>query len=314
MFVEKPAAVVVRRCLVAVAVVAASLAASLPARAAQSSIKVIVNGDIITSYDIAQRTRILPLMGTKGGEKKATEDLIDDTLKLQAARKRGLDIPEARVDAVFASMGKDKNLSAQQLGRELGRIGINADSMKFWIKAQMTWRELVQAKVRYEGQVKTSDIMAAMLQKKGDAESITQTEYSLQQIIFVVPGGSSNNDIAQRRREAEGFRLRFPGCENSLAQAATLKGVVIHNLGRRESNELRGAQGDEIKNTEVDKTTRPFQTDKGIELIAVCAKRDFQSDSAARAEVETQLKLEQAQTLGEDYLKELRDKAIIQYR
>jgi len=310
--VEKPIAAL-GRCLIATAIVAASLAVSLPADAAQSSIKVVVNGDIITSYDIAQRTRLQPLFGRKGGEKKATEDLIDDTLKIQEARKRGLSIPDARVDAVFASMGKEKNLSADQLAQELGRVGINAGAMKFWIKVQMTWRELVQAKVRHEGQVKTEDIMTAMLEK-GDPESMTQTEYRLQQIIFVVPGGSSKNYIAQRRREAEGFRLRFPGCESSLAQAATLKGVVVHSLGRRETLELRGAQGDEIKRTEVGKTTRPFQTDKGIELVAVCSKRDFQSNSAVRAEVETQLKLEQAEQLGEDFLKEIRDKAIIQYR
>jgi peptidyl-prolyl cis-trans isomerase SurA len=210
-------------------------------------------------------------------------------------------------------MGNDKKLSPQQLTQELGRIGINADSIKRWIRAQMTWRELVQAKVRHEGQVKSQDIMSAMLEK-GDPNSITQTEYRLQQIIFVVPGGSSSNYVAQRRREAEAFRLRFPGCENSLAQATTLRDVVVRDLGRRESSELRGAQGEEIQSTEVGKAIRPFQSDKGIELIAICGKRDFQSDSAVRAEIETQLKLEQAKGLGEDYLKELRDKAIIQYR
>lgn len=292
--------------------VAFGLVASAPAHA-QTSIKVVVNGDIITSYDIAQRTRMLPLFGVKGGEKTATEDLVDDLLKFQEARRLGLKIPDRQVDAMFASMGNDKKLSPQQLTQELGRIGINADSIKRWIRAQMTWRELVQAKVRHEGQVKSQDIMSAMLEK-GDPNSMTQTEYRLQQIIFVVPGGSSSNYVAQRRREAEAFRLRFPGCENSLAQASTLRDVVVRDLGRRESSELRGAQGEEIQSTEVGKAIRPFQSDNGIELIAVCGKRDFQSDSAVRAEIETQLKLEQAKGLGEDYLKELRDKAIIQYR
>jgi peptidyl-prolyl cis-trans isomerase SurA len=298
--------------MLAALTVAFSLVPSAPARA-QSSIKVVVNGDIITSYDIAQRTRMLPLFGVKGGEKTATEDLVDDLLKFQEARRLGLKIPDRQVDAMFASMGNDKKLSPQQLTQELGRIGINADSIKRWIRAQMTWRELVQAKVRHEGQVKSQDIMSAMLEK-GDPNSITQTEYRLQQIIFVVPGGSSSNYVAQRRREAEAFRLRFPGCENSLAQATTLRDVVVRDLGRRESSELRGAQGEEIQSTEVGKAIRPFQSDKGIELIAICGKRDFQSDSAVRAEIETQLKLEQAKGLGEDYLKELRDKAIIQYR
>jgi peptidyl-prolyl cis-trans isomerase SurA len=302
----------VRYLLVAI-VAAIGLASSFPASAAQSSIKVVVNGDIVTSYDIAQRTRLLPLFGVKGGEKKATEDLIDDTLKLQEARKYRLVASDRQVDGIFASMGKERNLSEKQLAQELSRIGIEADTMKRWIKAQVTWRELVQAKVRREGQIKSADIMSAMLEK-GNPDAMTQTEYRLQQIIFVVPSGSSKNYVAQRRREAEGFRLRFPGCENSLAQAKTLKDVVVRDLGRREARQLRGAQGEEIQKTDVGKATRPFETDHGIELVAVCTKRDFQSNSAVRAEVETQLKLEQAQQLGQEYLKELRDKAIIQYR
>lgn len=289
------------------------LTASLLPAGAQSSIRVLVNGDIITSYDIGQRARLLPLFGNKGGEKAATEELIDETLKLQEARKRGLRVPDEQVDASFAGMGKDRKLSPKQLASELGRIGIAADSMKRWIKAQMIWQRLVQARVRREGQVKSSDIMAAMLEK-GGPEDITMTEYVLQQIIFVVPGGSSKDYVAQRRREAEGFRLRFPGCEGSLAQAKTLKGVVVRDFGRRDSTQLKGPQGDEIKTTELGKTTRPFQSDSGIELVAVCSKRDFKSNAAAVSEIESQLKFEQAKVLGEDYLKELRDAAVIQRR
>lgn len=310
---QQKSMIVIARCLIVAAFAIACLVAAQPSHAAQSSIKVVVNGDIITSYDIAQRARMLPLFGVKGGEKQATEDLIEDTLKFQEARRIRVRIPDQQVDAAFVSLGEDRNLSEKQLTQELAKIGINADSMKRWIKAQMTWRQLVQAKVRQEGQVKTADIMSAMLEK-GNPETMMQTEFRLQQIIFVVPRGSSKNYIAQRRREAEGFRLRFPGCENSLAQAAALKDVVVRDLGRRESVELRGNQGDEIRGTEVGKTIRPFQTDNGVELIAVCSKRDFKSDSAVRAEVETQLRLEQAKELGQDYLKELRDKAIIQYR
>lgn len=288
-------------------------AASVSTLTAQSSIRVVVNGDIITSYDIAQRARLLPLFGVKGGEKAATEDLIDETLKIQEARKLGLRIPDSRVNLAFVAMGKDRKLSETRLVQELGRMGIAAETMKRWIKAQMTWRELVQARVRREGKVKAADIMSAMLDKSGTDET-TLTEFRLQQIIFVVPGGSSANYIAQRRREAEAFRQRFPGCDNSLAQAKTLKGVVIRDLGRRDSSQLRGGQGDEIQNTALGKTTRPFQSDNGIELVAVCSKRDIQSDSAARAEVETKLQLEQAKELGQDYLKQLRDAAIIQRR
>ena len=309
--VRQESVTAVATCLLVAFVGAVALLASFPSEAA--SIKVVVNGDIITDYDIGQRTRMLPLFGIKGGQKQATEDLIDETLKFQEAERLGLKIGDSQVDGMFAAMGKEKRLSADQLARELGRIGISADAMKRWIKAQVVWRQLVEAKVRHDGQVKSKDIMAAMLEKRNQ-ESMTQTEYRLQQIIFVVPSGSSNKYIAQRRREAEGFRIRFPGCENSLAQARELKDVVVRDLGRRETSELRGPQGEEIKNTETGKTTRPFVSDKGVELVAVCGKRNFQSDSAVRAEVESELKFEQAKELGQDYLKDLREKAIIQYR
>lgn len=293
--------------------VTAGIVAAPPSMAAQSTIKVVVNGDIITSYDIAQRAKLLPLFGVKGGQKAATEELIDETVKAQEARRRGIRVSDKQVDGVFASMGSERKLSPAQLSRELGRVGIAAETMKKWIKAQMTWRQLVQARVRQEGQIKTSDIMTAMLEK-GNSEGLTETEFRLQQIIFVVPSGSSKSYVAQRRREAEGFRQRFPGCENSLAQAKTLKGVVVRDMGRRESSQLRGRQGQEIQDTEVGKTTRPRESDKGVELIAVCSKRDFQSDAAARAEIESELRSEQSKELADAYLKELRDKAIIQHR
>jgi peptidyl-prolyl cis-trans isomerase SurA len=274
---------------------------------------VIVNGEVITSYDISQRARLLPLFGEKGGEKVATDQLIDDLLKIQAAKKRNIVVADAQVDAAYANLGKERKLSPKQLTAQLGQMGIAGETMKRWIKVQMTWQQLVQAQVRQEGQVKTSDVMAAMLEK-GSPDAITVTEYTLQQIIFVVPSGSSPNVFAQRRREAEGFRQRFPGCDQSLALAKNLKGVVIRDAGRRDSTQLRGDQGDELKATAEGKTTRPFQSERGIELYAVCSKRDFQSNAAARTEVESKLRLEQAKTIGEDYLKKLREAAVIQRR
>jgi peptidyl-prolyl cis-trans isomerase SurA len=255
----------------------------------------------------------LPLFGDKGGEKAATDGLIDDVLKLQAAKKRNIVVSDTQVDAAYANLGKDRKLSPKQLTQELGRMGIAGETMKRWIKVQMTWQQLIQARVRQEGQVKSSDIMSAMLEK-GSPDAITVTEYILQQIIFVVPSGSSPSVFAQRRREAEGFRQRFPGCDQSLALAKNLKGVVVRDAGRRDTTQLRGDQGEEIKATPEGKTTRPFQSEKGIELFAVCSKRDFRSNAGARTEVENKLRLEQAKTIGEDYLKELREAAVIQRR
>ena len=66
--------------------------------------------------------------------------------------------------------------------------------------------------------------------------------------------------------------------------------------------------------TKVGETTLPLATDDGIALIAVCATHDVQSTAQVRTEVENNLYIKQAADLGKDYLKELRDRAIIERR
>jgi peptidyl-prolyl cis-trans isomerase SurA len=120
-------------------------------------------------------------------------------------------------------------------------------------------------------------------------KEVTTSEFILKQILFVVPKGSSSGYAAQRRREAESFRIRFGGCDKAVAQSSGLRDVAVRDLGRRNSTDLAGQNGDAIKATPVGKTTPPNTTDQGVELIAVCSKRWIQSQSAAREDVESKL-------------------------
>jgi peptidyl-prolyl cis-trans isomerase SurA len=292
----------------------AGLSAGPGSALAASSIRIKVDDQPITSYDIAQRTGLLRLSGVGGGEKAATEELINETLQFIEAAKRGVSIPEGRVDVAIADIAQHVKMSPDQLGKALSSQGVDIATLRRRIKAQMTWQALVEMRTQMEGgSVKGSDITAALFEQS-DGGNVKTTEFILQQIIFVVPGGSSSAYVSQRRREAESFRSRFPGCEKSIDMAKQLKGVVVKNIGRRTSDQLGGADGDEIKNTPAGQTTRPAQSDNGIDLIAVCSTRTVESNAAARTQVENKLLSEQNKNLGADYLAELRKKAVIEYR
>jgi len=292
----------------------AGLSVGLGSALAASSIGVKVDDQPITSYDIAQRTGLLSLSGVGGGEKAAIEELINETLQFIEAAKRGISIPEERVDAAIAEIAQHVKMSPDQLTKALASQGVDIATLRRRIKAQMTWQTLVQMRTRMEGgSVKGSDVTAALFEQN-DGGNVKTTEYILQQIIFVVPQGSSSAYVSQRRREAESFRARFPGCDKSIDMAKQLKGVVVKNIGRRTSDQLAGPDGDEVKNTPAGQTTRPSQSDNGIDLIAVCSTRTIDSNAAARTEVENKLLSEQNKNLGADYLAELRKKAVIEYR
>lgn len=278
-----------------------------------SSIPVLVNDVPITAYDIGQRVRIMKLGGGKATQQAAMEELIDETLEMIEGERRHVIVPDAQVDGAFASIGQRLKLSPPAFAKALAGEGIDASSLKKRLRAQMTWQQLVQQRTLSKAQIKGADITAA-LADKGDPNALKITEYTLQQIVFVVPTGSPTSLFAQRRREAEAYRGRFAGCDQSLAQAKLLRGVVVKDIGRRDSSQLVGPGGDAIAKTPVGKASPPNQIEQGIELIAVCATRDIQSTSVARDAVENDLYLKQAAGFGKDYLKELRDRAIISYR
>lgn len=289
----------------------AALAVGAADAAVAAEIKVLVNGEPITSYDISQRVAMQRISGQRADSKVALNELIDEAVQLTEARRRGVVVPDSQVEAAFASIATQVKMSPRDFGRALGQAGVNADSIKSRLRAQIAWSALMQGRMQ-RAAINRADITAELLARGEEGE--TMQEFRLQQIIFVAPKGSSAGVYAQRRREAESFRQRFKGCDTSLEQARRLRNVVVRDIGRRDTTQLGGPQGEEILKTREGKTTRPSQTDQGIEIVAVCAIREVRSNAAARAEIENKLLLAQGEQIGKEFLEELRAKAIIERR
>lgn len=282
---------------------------------AQSTIKVKVDDQPITSYDISQRTALLQMTGGKGGQKAATEELIDETIWFIEAAKMGVSVSDARVNAAVEEIAARVKMTPQQLSQALGQQGVQIETLRRRIKAQMVWGQLVSMRTRMRGgSVKGSDITAEMFAESG-SQQVTTTEYTLKPIIFVVPKGSSAGYDAQRRREAEAFRSRFAGCDAVVEQTRQLKEVVVRSTMRRTSEELIGApEAADIKEVGPGQVTRPRKSEDGYTVLAVCTAKEIQSNAAARVQAEAKLLDEVNKDLGKDYMAELRKNAVIEYR
>jgi peptidyl-prolyl cis-trans isomerase SurA len=282
---------------------------------AQSSIRVKVDDQPITSYDIQQRTRLLEMTGVPGGQKAATEELIDETIQFIEAAKMGISVSDGRVDVAIEDIANRLKMTPKQLAQALSEQGVDIATLRRRIKAQMVWGQLVQMRTRMKGgSVKGSDVTAAMFAESG-GDKIETIEYTLKPVIFVVPKGSSGGYDAQRRREAEAFRGRFRGCDTLVDQARELKEVVVRPTLRRTSEELQGSpDGRDIQEAGAGKLTRPQRSDDGYVMLAVCTAKEIQSNAAARVQAENELMADLNKDLGKDYMAELRKKAVIEYR
>ena len=246
-----------------------------------SDIRLTVNGQAITSFDIQKRTAFLKIQGIKGGEKVATDEMVDQAIKMQAGAQAGIRVNQAEVDAAFARFASSNKMNPKQMGDVLNQVGVTPKHFKDYIRAQMVWGQVQQLQQRATGggAVSMQDIVAKMLQSGGTKP--TSTEYILQQVIFVVPAAERGKKLGQRKKEAESMRARFQSCDSTFDFAKGLIDVTVRDLGRILEAELPGDWKDQIIATKAGGATPVRTTDRGAEFIAVCRSRAVSDDKVA---------------------------------
>lgn len=247
---------------------------------AASEVAVVVNGQPVTTYQIRQRAAFLKLRREGGNlTQKATDELIDEALKQQEARRRGIKIPDEAVDDAFANFAKQNKLTTAQLSEVLSRAGFSAPGFKDYIRTQMSWGQAVQASLRRNETVSEQEAVQRMLAQGG--KKPTTTEYTLQQVIFVVPEAERGAKLSLRKREAEGMRSRVSNCDATYDIAKQLRDVTVRDLGRVAAPELPPRWKEAIERTSTGKTTPVQETERGAEFIAVCNTREVSDDATA---------------------------------
>jgi peptidyl-prolyl cis-trans isomerase SurA len=287
------------------------LAAMLPVRGALAvTIEVVVNGVQITSYDIQQRVALLRISGQTPSTSVATNQLIDEIIQIQEALRLGITVRQSQVDAAFASIAQQVGMGVGQFEGALREAGVEPNSLKRQIQAQIYWSLLVQARLQTTPAINQQAVTEALLAQ--GAANQTVREYQMQQIIFVVPANSTNAYVNQRQNEANAFRQRFTGCENTLAQTLSLRDVTVRELGR-DTTALTQVQLQAVQSTQAGRTTSPARTSRGIELIAVCSITEVAANEQLRTDLQNQLLIDLGPQVGQAYLAELRERAVIIY-
>ena len=282
-----------------------------PTPALATEIVYSVNGAALTSYDVSRRAAFLRLQGAGGGNSAATEAMIDQMLKLQEGERVGIRISNAEIDAAFQRFASSNRLSTGQLTQILGQAGVTATHFKEYIRAEMTWGQVLQLRNRRTSGATgsaTRDAVARMLEQGGTKP--TSTEYVLQQVVFVVPRGG---DVSARARkvEADSLRSRFQSCDSTRRLAVGLIDVTVIDLGRRLEAELPSEWRDLITSASEGSTTATRTTDRGGEFIAICRARTVSDDRVAELEFNTDQLSGGGGEGSDEYLKEIRKNARI---
>jgi peptidyl-prolyl cis-trans isomerase SurA len=294
------------------AAIAASATSISTAPAFASEIKYVVNGTAVTNFDIQHRVAFLKLQRKKGNlPKLAADEMVDQTLRQAEIRRLGIRVSDDAVNKAYANFAKNNKMSPKQLDGIMQQSGVTSQHFKDYIRTQMGWNQALSSRYKSQGGIISEQEAVRKMLERGGSKP-TATEYTLQQVIFVVPAGDKGA-AGQRKRDAEAMRQRFSGCENTRQFAKGLIDVTVRDLGRVIAPELPADWAEQIKSTQIGGATAVRQTERGYEFIGICKSREVSDDRVAKSvfQAEAGNEDQQGEELDKKYIAELRERAKI---
>ncbi len=307
-----------RVALLATMLVVVGLLDSGLALAQEVTIKVLVNDDPISDYDINQRERFLALTSQQQPspalKKKATDLLINERLQIQEGKKLGFTPDEDDVNSILSDMAGKNHLDVNGLTTALGRAGVNIKTLKDRIRAQLVWQDVVRQKFRREVQIGDVDVDRALSDSAKDGGAATQTKMQLRQVKFSLPRNADQRTVASQLAAAEALRARFRSCANVTDLAKSANGATIKTLQDQQTAALAQPARLLVMNAKVGQMTPPTLSPSGVELYAVCGKVSVKGDTELREQTERKLLNKEMMIRAERLLRDLRQDAFIEYR
>jgi peptidyl-prolyl cis-trans isomerase SurA len=271
-----------------------------------------VNGEPITTYDVDQRIRMMQVLARQNlNRSQALEQLIEDRLKTIEARRVGYRIKDDNLDDRISSIAANNGKTTHEFLSELSRAGIETRAYKTKILADLSWELALRQRFKSDSAAGSQEV-SQMFDEKVRSGAAKVTDYTVRNIIFVVP--RSGEGVGQRQRDAQAARASFQSCDEGVEALRKMRDVAIRAPVKRSSDQIPAPLAKVLNDTPIGRLTPPFQTTQGIELYAVCGKEERVDETSLRNQIENDVATKKRTAASEGYLKSLRDKAVVQYR
>jgi peptidyl-prolyl cis-trans isomerase SurA len=277
---------------------------------AHAQVVAVVNGEPITAYDVSERLKLHKLGGRHTSRTEVRDELIEYKLKLHAAKRGEIDPTESEVDRAFATLAQRSGRTASQFAQTLAGSGVDIKRLKERIKADLAWQQYIQANPAGIA-VRDADIVA-MMNARGQKMQFTSIQYTMQQVIFVTRRNAPDAVRLARVKEAENLRARVSSCDQVRELAREYREVVVKDRVRRFSTDLTPALQKLLESLPDGKMTPPEPTANGIEVVAICERKQVPADISSNRELRNELLGQRLQAYEKRALERIRATSSVQ--
>ena len=244
-------------------------------------------------------------------KKQALEELIDERLKMQEAKRVGAGASPEEIDRIIDGIAARNKLTKEQLAKSLGG---SLDPMKERVASTLAWNDVIRRKFGQQITIASKDVDKFVAATPGNIGGDDSVELQLQRIHITMPAKTDQAGVAQRVSQAEALRAKFTDCKSTSAIANGVPGARFEEIGKRKPAAFPEPTRSMLLTAKDNEMLPPAVGEDGIDLFAVCGRNVVKVEDEKRSAAEGELKQKEFEMLAKRHLKDLRQDAHIEYR
>jgi peptidyl-prolyl cis-trans isomerase SurA len=290
------------------------------AHADQQSVIVTVNDQPVTSYDIDQRLRLWQILGNPKKDqsrKQALQALIDDLIKISAAKKNNVEAKEDVVNAHLERMAKGMQTDLKGLAAKLKKQGVSINALRQYATAQISFNRLLVSLYKVEVTVDPAEVDKALEKFANDPRLKPVTVYQIMEILLPVEKSDPSMQqqlLYARAVEAETIKQRFRGCGSARAAAEGVYNTVVKKPMEVDASKIPPQLRQVLDKAGPGKLVGPALQGDGVQLIALCGRQNISPQKPSRQAIESMLENKKFDGYEQRYIRDLRRTAFIDYK
>jgi peptidyl-prolyl cis-trans isomerase SurA len=206
---------------------AATSASKAPRVRLADAIVAVVNNEVITRQELLTQMRVLEARMKSQGvalppeaefQKQLLERMIVDRAQLQLAKEDGIRVDDSTLDRAVARIAEQNKMSVPEFRTALEREGTSFARFRDDIRDEITMQRLREREVDNKIQVSESEIDNYLAAQTGSAQA---QEFDVSHILVRIPENATAEQIAERRKRAEGILQQLQAGGDFAKLAAT---------------------------------------------------------------------------------------------
>ncbi|MEX0695795.1 MAG: peptidylprolyl isomerase [Rhodospirillales bacterium] len=254
-------------------------ASTAPANAqATLNIAAVVNEDVISVYDLSQRILMVIALSNLPNNAETHQEIAPDILRrlileklrLQEAKRLEIEVPEEAIKISIANLERQNKLPAGGMDQFLSSRGIDPETLKQQLNAELAWIDVVRALFRRLVTVSEQEVDDVIAKMKADTG---KTEYLVAE-IFLAYDEKPRSEVEQiaRRIHAElGAGASWQQMAQNFSESASASGAG--DLGWGLATDFDPVIGSVLTRLQPGQISSPVATDDGVYIVFLRERR-----------------------------------------